>query len=181
MLTITMALVGIIKPIMVGESDVIEQSTTQPIVEEIEPTETTELDLLVETTETTETTTETVVESATIAPEEKEQVQVTFRVTAYCACFECCGDYALNRPLDENGNEIVYGASSTRLTTGVSCASPLPFGTKINLDGYGTVVVQDRTAQWVVDKYGENIIDIYFDNHQVASNFGCHYMKGVVV
>lgn len=63
---------------MVGESEFIEQSTTQPIVEEIEPTETTELDLLVETTETTETTTETVVESATIALEEKEQVQVRF-------------------------------------------------------------------------------------------------------
>ena len=55
------------------------------------------------------------------------------------------------------------------------------FGTKINLDGYGTVVVQDRTAQWVVDKYGENIIDIYFDDHQVAEAFECHYMKGVVI
>jgi 3D (Asp-Asp-Asp) domain-containing protein len=152
---------------MVGESEFIEQSTTQPIVEEIEPTE------------TIETTTEKVVESTT--QKSIEPKYITFRVTAYCACSKCCGKYALNRPLDENGNEIVVGAANKRLTSGVSCASTLPFGTKINLDGYGTVVVQDRTAQWVVDKYGENIIDIYFDDHQVASNFECHYMKGVVV
>ena len=118
-----MALVGIIKPITVGEGEFIEQSTTEPgIIEEITPIVTTE------PMETTETTTEKVVEKTT-------QKSITFRVTAYCACSKCCGKYALNRPLDENGNEIVLGAANKRLTSGVSCASPLPFGTKINLDG----------------------------------------------
>lgn len=109
---------------------------------------------------------------------ESEPEKITYRVTAYCSCIKCCGKWALNRPVDENGNEIVIGAGNVPLTPKVSCASPLPFGTKIKLDGYGTVVVQDRTAQWVVNKYGENIIDIYVNNHDDIKNIGLQYIEG---
>lgn len=61
------------------------------------------------------------------------------------------------------------------LTPGYSVASPLAFGTKLYIEGYGDVVVQDRTASWVVDKYNGEIIDIYFDNHEEALNFGVRY------
>lgn len=114
--------------------------------------------------------------------EEIEEVEkIIYRVTAYCACEKCCGKWALNRPLDENGNPIVYGAAGEVLISGVSVASPLPFGTQIELDGYGTVMVHDRTSKWVVEKYGENIIDIYFDSHEEAWNWGCQYIEGVIV
>ena len=103
-----------------------------------------------------------------------------FRVTAYCACEKCCGQWALNRPVDEHGKPIVIGAANKPLTTGVSCASPLPFGTEVDLDGYGTVVVEDRTAKWVVEKHGQNIIDIYFDDHETARQFGLQYIEGVI-
>lgn len=93
-----------------------------------------------------------------------------FRVTAYCSCEICCGQWAENRP-----NGIVYGASGEELVAGVSCASPLPFGTVLEIEGVGTYIVQDRTASWVVDKYGENIVDIYFDDHQAALEFGLQY------
>ena len=93
-----------------------------------------------------------------------------FRVTAYCACEKCCGKWALNRP-----NGIVYGAAGVELEAGVSCASPLPFGTVIEINGLGEYIVQDRIAQWVVDKYGENLIDIYFDDHEAAKQFGLQY------
>lgn len=105
----------------------------------------------------------------------------TFRVTAYCACEKCCGVWATKRPLDEAGNPIVYGASGDVLETKVSCASPLAFGTEIELKDYGTVVVQDRTADWVVDKHGEYIIDIYMDNHEEARNWGLQYIEGKIV
>ena len=105
----------------------------------------------------------------------------TFRVTAYCACEKCCGVWATKRPLDETGNPIVYGASGDVLETKVSCASPLAFGTEIELKDYGTVVVQDRTADWVVDKHGEYIIDIYMDNHEEARNWGLQYIEGKIV
>lgn len=93
-----------------------------------------------------------------------------FRITAYCSCEICCGKWAENRP-----DGIVYGASGEELVAGVSCASPLPFGTVLEVEGVGTYIVQDRTASWVVDKYGENLVDIYFDDHQAALEFGLQY------
>lgn len=95
----------------------------------------------------------------------------TYRITAYCSCEICCGEYAKNRP-----NGIVYGAAGVELVQGVSCASPLPLGTVVEIKGLGTYVVQDRTAQWVVDKYGENLIDIYFNDHEAACAFGLQYL-----
>lgn len=101
----------------------------------------------------------------------------SFRITAYCSCEKCCGEWAKNRP-----NGIVYGAAGVELKAGVSCASPLPLGTVVEVEGLGEYIVQDRPAQWVIDKYGENQIDIYFDNHEAASAFGLKqlnvYLKG---
>ena len=103
--------------------------------------------------------------------EEEKELLGTFRITAYCSCKKCCGKWADNRP-----NGIVYGASGAELVAGVSVASPLPFGTEIYIDGLGEYVVQDRLAQWVVEKYGENLIDVYFDNHEEACKFGRKYL-----
>lgn len=114
--------------------------------------------------------------------EEVEPIQpIEFRVTAYCSCPVCCGQWAKNRPKDKNGDEIVVGASGDRLEAGVSSASPLPFGSQIDLGELGTVIVHDRTADWVVDKYGTYIIDIYMDNHDVAKKFGVKYVEGVIL
>ena len=38
-----------------------------------------------------------------------------FKLTAYCSCSICCGKWAYNRPVDENGKEIVYGSIGERL------------------------------------------------------------------
>ena len=47
----------------------------------------------------------------------------------------------------------------------------------MEVEGLGEYIVQDRPAQWVIDKYGENQIDIYFDNHEAASAFGLKQLK----
>lgn len=93
-----------------------------------------------------------------------------WRVTCYCSCAQCCGEYALNRPVDENGQEIVYGAYGTQLRAGVSCASSATFpqGTRLYLEGYGEVVVEDTTADWIQDKYDGHIVDIYVNTHEDA-------------
>lgn len=115
---------------------------------------------------------------ATNAVEEPETTEAEpeslgeYRITAYCACEKCCGEWALNRP-----NGIVYGAAGVELKAGVSCASPLPFGTVVEIEGLGEYIVQDRIAQWVIDKYGENLIDIFFDDHEAAKEFGLQYHK----
>jgi 3D (Asp-Asp-Asp) domain-containing protein len=114
-------------------------------------------------------------------PESIDDIDVQkFRVTAYCPCEQCCGEWAKKRPLDENGEPIVIGALGVELVDGYSVASPMAFGTQVELDGIGIVEVQDRTAQWVVDRYGENIIDLYMTDHKTASEFGVQYIKGVI-
>lgn len=134
---------------------------------------------------TTELTTiyEEAKEDITVPTEEEveEEEKIIFRVTAYCSCSKCCGKWSENRPKDENGNEIVYGAAMKPLTAWVSCASPLPFGTKISLGDLGVFVVQDRTAQWVVDKYGKYIVDIYVSNHEDIDKIGCQRIEGVIL
>lgn len=90
-----------------------------------------------------------------------------YTITAYCSCEKCCGIWAKNRP-----DGIVYGASGIELESNLSIAAPgFEFGTSIYIDGL-EYVVHDRTANWIVDKYESKIIDIYFDNHQEALNFG---------
>lgn len=88
------------------------------------------------------------------------------RITAYCSCEICCGQWAGNRPLDENGDPIVYGSSGEELIPGVSVACSLPYGTKLQIDGLpGTYIVQDHTAEWVQDRYNGMTVDIYMDSH----------------
>lgn len=146
------------------------------IVREPAPDATIEQDQL--TAVTPDVTLEPVETPLVEEPAEPEPVLLgSFRVTAYCSCEKCCGEWAKNRP-----NGIVYGAAGVELKAGVSCASPLPLGTVVEVEGLGEYIVQDRLAQWVIDKYGENQIDIYFDNHEAASAFGLKqlnvYLKG---
>lgn len=146
------------------------------IVREPAPDATIEQDQL--TAVTPDVTLEPVETPLVEEPAEPEPVLLgSFRITAYCSCEKCCGEWAKNRP-----NGIVYGAAGVELKAGVSCASPLPLGTVVEVEGLGEYIVQDCPAQWVIDKYGENQIDIYFDNHEAASAFGLKqlnvYLKG---
>lgn len=97
-----------------------------------------------------------------------------YRITAYCACEKCCG--VRDRPVAEDGYVIVRGAQGTELVNHVSVACNLPFGTKLQIDGLdGTFVVQDRTANWIQERYDGMIIDIYCDTHE-----GCYeYLSGM--
>jgi len=89
-----------------------------------------------------------------------------YTITAYCGCKRCCGKYADDRP----GGKV-YGASGMELQEGVSVAAWLPFGTKLKV-GDTVYMVQDRTAQWVREKYGGRIIDVYYGNHAEALAWG---------
>ena len=92
-----------------------------------------------------------------------------FILTAYCSCPECCGEYAYSRPLDEYGNPIVYTASGAVASAGTTIAvdpSVIPYGTSVIIDGH-TYIAQDTGGAIV-----GNRIDVYFDNHEEAWNFG---------
>lgn len=97
-----------------------------------------------------------------------------FRLTAYCSCEKCCGKWALNRPKDENGNDIVFGSTGTVLIPGISIAvdpSVIPCGSKVEING-NTYMAHDTGSG--IDG---NCIDVYHDNHQKAVEFGLQYAK----
>ena len=98
----------------------------------------------------------------------------TFYITSYCSCPQCCGQYAYNRPHDEYGNEIVYGASGNVLQSGYSIAvdtSVIPFGTKVEFGG------QEYIAQDVGGAIKGNRIDVYNSSHSEALNFPTGYYE----
>lgn len=97
-----------------------------------------------------------------------------FKITAYCSCRKCCGVWAKNRPLDENGKEIVYTASGERAEVCKTIAvdtSVIPFGTEVKI---GDTVY---TAQDTGSAVKGNVIDIYFDSHEDAVKHGAKYLE----
>lgn len=93
----------------------------------------------------------------------------TFLLTAYCSCEKCCGKYAENRPVDENGNKIVYGATGQRLYQGISIAvdpSVISYGSKVLING------KEYVAHDCGGKIRGNRIDVFFENHDDAKQFG---------
>ena len=89
-------------------------------------------------------------------------------ITAYCPCEKCCGAYGIHRPIDDYGNQIVYTASGAEAIQGVTIAadSDIPYGTTLYIDSH-PYIVQDRGGG-----IKGNRIDIYFDRHQDALNYG---------
>lgn len=97
-----------------------------------------------------------------------------FKITAYCPCEKCCGYWATVRPADENGEPIVYTASGKIAAQGVTVAadtSILPFGTVLVIGGH-EYTVQDRGGM-----VKGNHVDIYFDSHEAAKEWGTQYME----
>jgi 3D (Asp-Asp-Asp) domain-containing protein len=121
-----------------------------------------------------ETALETVVERL---EEESKQTSVylgRFELTAYCSCYQCCGEYALNRPIDENGDEIVFGSIGQRLYQGVSIAvdpKVIPYGSTV-LIGSSKYIAHDCGGAIKGNK-----IDIYFNNHSDARSFGRQHQE----
>ncbi len=97
-----------------------------------------------------------------------------FKLTAYCACEKCCGEWALNRPVDDAGNPIVVGACGEVLVEGVSIAvdkAVIPYGTEILVNG------RTYKAQDCGGAIKGNRIDVYFNSHADALEFGVQYAE----
>lgn len=89
----------------------------------------------------------------------------TYKTTAYCGCSKCCGKWA---------DEDATTASGAKAVQGVTIAADtdvLPFGTQVEIDGK-VYTVQD-TGSAVTG----NTIDIYFEEHADAVNYGVKYCE----
>lgn len=114
------------------------------------------------------------ISNAIPTPEPKITSLGEYKLTAYCSCEKCCGYWTSIRPLDEYGNPIVYTANMSVAKQGVTVAadtSVLPFDTKILIDGH-EYTVQDRGGA-----IKGNCIDIYFESHEEALQFGVQYKE----
>lgn len=92
-----------------------------------------------------------------------------FKLTAYCPCEECCGKWANNRP-----NGIIYGAIGEELKEGYSIAvdpNVIPYKSEVIIDG------KIYRAQDCGGAIKGNRIDVYFENHDDALEFGVQHKE----
>ena len=92
-----------------------------------------------------------------------------FKLTAYCSCSICCGKWANNRP-----NGIIYGAIGEELKEGYSIAvdpTVIAYRTEVVINGH-TYKAQDCGGA-----IKGNRIDVYFENHNDALEFGVQYAE----
>lgn len=83
-------------------------------------------------------------------------------VTGYCSCQECCG---------ANASGVTASGKKAQLGTIAADTSVFPFGTQLNVPGYGEGVVEDT---------GSNVkgfhIDLWFPTHAEAKAWGTREM-----
>lgn len=93
----------------------------------------------------------------------------TFKVTAYCTCRECCGKYS-----PEVSGKPASTASGTSPCAGRTVAvdpSVIPLGSTVIINGHSYIAEDTGSA------VKGNVIDIYFDTHSEAQNWGCKYLE----
>lgn len=91
------------------------------------------------------------------------------RVTAYCPCPKCCGQYGWGYRT-ASGHKIKAGDRF------VAAPKNYKFGTMIDVPGYGKVPVLDRGGA-----IKGNRLDVYFDDHKTALQWGVKYLKVEVI
>lgn len=83
----------------------------------------------------------------------------TFKLTAYCSCSKCCG----------KSDGITASGTKAKASRTVATDKSIPFGTELYING-NTYIVEDRGVTG-------NVVDIFFDSHEEALNFGVKYAK----
>lgn len=105
--------------------------------------------------------------NSTRAAEQSDEWQtVRMRVTAYCPCEECCGEYSDG--VTACGHKIQPG------DVFVAADRKYAFGTEMIVAGYS-----NSEPVKVLDRGGairENRLDVFFHSHQEALNWGVKYL-----
>lgn len=142
-------------------SNKVLKETENSRVEENEKTERDEEEkpVATESESESESETETNAEAETDSNFEDSNLKSlgTFKLTAYCACSKCCG----------KSDGIT--ASGTKAKQGRTIAvdpKQIPYGTKVVINGH-TYIAEDCGGG-----IGKNRIDVFFNSHKEALNFG---------
>lgn len=94
-----------------------------------------------------------------------------FRLTAYCACRKCCG----KDPSDPGYGVTASGAIVEASRTIAVDSSIIPLGSEVVING------NTYTAEDTGSAIKGNRIDIYFETHQEALNFGVQYADVYII
>ena len=106
------------------------------------------------------TTIEQMTEIITEAPTSQVELLGTFKLTAYCACEKCCG---------KSDGITATGTKATANRTIAVDKTIIPYGTIVIING------NEYVAEDTGGAVKGNIIDIFFDDHEEALNFGVQY------
>lgn len=102
-----------------------------------------------------------------------------FKTTAYCTCVKCCGIWSAEHP-SRVGTDYVQRTKSGTIPTADRTVSVdpdvIPLGTVLIIDGHEYIAEDTGSA------VKGNVIDIYFDSHELAVEYGVQmktiYIKG---
>lgn len=86
----------------------------------------------------------------------------TFKFTAYCPCSKCCG---------KSDGITKSGTKATQGRTIAVDPKVIPLGSTVVIDGH------EYIAEDVGGGIKENRIDLFFDSHKEALNFGVQYKE----
>lgn len=96
-----------------------------------------------------------------------EWESIRMRVTAYCPCPKCCGKYC--------DGVTACGHKIRRGDTFVAADGRYPFGTEMLIPGYS-----NNQPVRVLDRGGAikgNRLDVFFDSHEEALEWGVKYLE----
>jgi 3D (Asp-Asp-Asp) domain-containing protein len=92
----------------------------------------------------------------------KQLIRKKMEASAYCGCAKCCG---------KAGQKTTSGTIPQQGRT-IAVPRYIPFGTIVNIEGLGPRVAED-TGKAITGDH----IDVFFNNHQDALNFGRKYVN----
>ena len=101
--------------------------------------------------------------------------KIMVKVTGYCPCSICCGVWAsLNPGITASGTVAKYGT--------IAAPPSLPFGTQIQIDGYGSqVFTVEDTGNAVVYSNGVYVIDMWMPTHEQAYAVGNSIVEAIIL
>lgn len=106
------------------------------------------------------------VELAAVVEPEPESLG-EFKLTAYCPCEKCCGEWA---------DGITYmGTVATAGRTIAVDPSVIPLGSTVRINGH------DYIAEDIGGAIKQNRVDVFFDTHQEALQFGVQYADVAII
>lgn len=122
---------------------------------------------------------ESIVEEPTPQVEPELVCLGEFRTTAYCTCVKCCGIWSSEHPSRVGTDYVQRTKSGTIPTAGRTVSvdpDVIPLGTVIIIDGHEYIAEDTGNA------IKGNTLDIYFDSHEAAVEYGVQkktiYIKG---